>query len=232
MAMLIHQSMYKYFSSILILLLPVISLAQSDSAKTETTTYIKPDQKQLRFGVDISRPVLNAISSVKHGYEFTIDYNLPKDIYLVAEAGFGGSDIDYDDLKYTSTNSFFKIGVDKSMLQRLFPGDWDFLFVGVRYGIGFIQRSEATFVTTDPIWGSTSGNIPSKSFTGHWAELTAGLRVELLKGFFAGYTVRGKFLLNQTPFRELPPAFVAGYGKGERTTAFDFNFYLQYALRW
>jgi len=225
--------MYRYFSSILLLLLlPLAMLAQNDSARTETTTFIKPDQQQLRFGVDVSRPLLNAIFNTRHSYEFTVDYNLPKDIYLVAEGGFGGSDIDYDDLKYTSSNTFFKIGVDKSMLQRLFPNDWDFLFVGVRYGIGLIRRSDATFTTTDPVWGTTSGTIPAKSFTGHWAELTAGLRVELLKGFFAGYTVRGKFLLNQSPFRELPPAFVAGYGKGEKSTAFDFNFYLQYALRW
>lgn len=225
--------MFRSFSSVLLLLVfPLAALAQSDSTDTEGTSAVKPDKKQLRIGFDISKPILNALSDTRKSYEFSIDYNLPKDIYLVAEGGFGGSDIDYTDLKYTSNNTFFRIGVDKSMLQRLFPSDWDFLFVGLRYGIAVIQRSDATYVTTDPVWGSTSGTIAAKSFTGHWAELTAGLRVELFKGLFAGYTVRGKFLINQAPFRELPPAFVAGYGKGEKSTAFDFNFYLQYALRW
>ena len=189
--------MYRYFFSILFLLLSTNVSAQSDTANTEGTSYIQPDQQQLRFGIDVSKPVLNAILKNRHSYEFTIDYNLPKDIYLVAEAGFGGSDMDYPDLKYTSTNSFFKIGVDKSMLQRLFPGDWDFLFVGVRYGIAFINRTDATYVTNDLVWGTTSGTIASKSFTGHWAEFTAGLRVELLKGFFCRiYSARK--ILNQS----------------------------------
>lgn len=224
--------MFRYIFNILLLILPFCLNAQDDSTRTEGTSFIKPDQKQLRLGVDISKPILNAVSGNRHTYEFSLDYNLPKDIYLVAEAGWGGSDIDYADLKYTSANSFFRIGVDKSMLQRLFPSDWDYLFVGARYGIGFIRRNEAVYTTADPVWGATTGTIPAQSYTGHWVELTGGLRVELLRGMFAGYTVRAKFLLNQSAFRELPPAFVAGYGKGEKTTAFDFNFYLQYAIRW
>jgi hypothetical protein len=208
------------------MMLPRFVLAQADSVR------IKANEQQLRFGIDISRPIMNAIFDSRKSYEFSVDYHLPNDLYLVAEGGFGGSDIQYSELKYTSSNSFFKIGVDKSMLPRLFPGDWDFLFVGARYGIASIKRSEASFTTKDPVWGTTTGQIPATSFVGHWAELTAGLRVELLKGFFAGYTVRGKFLINQGPFKELPPSYVAGYGNGEKTTVFDFNFYLQYAIRW
>ena len=224
--------MYRSIFSLLLLLLSLNVLAQQDSVDSEGTSAIRPDHHQLRLGLDISKPMLRAFIGNRHSLEFTADYNLPKDIYLVAEGGFGGSDIDYTDLQYTSSNTFFRLGIDKSMLQRLFPSDWDLLFVGLRYGVAFIQRSEARFQTSDPVWGSTTGTVPARSFTGHWAELTAGLRVELFRGFFAGYTVRGKFLFNQGPFRELPPAYVAGYGKGEKTTSFDFNFYLQYALRW
>jgi len=224
--------MFRFFTSILLLLIVAQAAAQTDTANVEGTSFIKPDKKQLRVGIDIARPVMNAISDRRSSYEFTLDYNLPKDIYLVAEGGFGKMEVSYSDLQYSSNSTFFRIGIDKSMLQRLFPSDWDYLFVGLRYGMAFIERKEARFVTTDPVWGTTSGTIASKSFQGHWVELTAGLRVELLQGFFAGYTVRGQFLLNQAPFRELPPEFVAGYGKGEKTTNFSFNFYLQYALRW
>jgi hypothetical protein len=175
---------------------------------------------------------MNLLVNNRHSYEFIVDYSLPKELYLVLEGGFGGSNIDYPDLKYTSSNSFVKLGVDRSMLQRMFPADWDLLFVGIRYGLGIIRRNEATYVTTDQLWGTTTGTIAAKNMTGHWAELTAGLRVELFKGLFTGYTIRGKFLLNQGPFRELPPAYISGYGKGEKATVFDFNFYLQYGIRW
>ena len=206
--------------------------AQKDTADVNAISAIKPNQKQLRLGVDLSRPVMNILVNNRHSYEFIADYNLPKDLYLVLEGGFGGSNIDYPDLKYTSTNSFVKLGVDRSMLQRMFPEDWDLLFVGMRYGMAFVKRKEATFITNDQFWGMTTGTIPSKSMVAHFAELTAGIRVELFRWLFTGYTVRGKFLLNQGPFRELPPAYLSGYGKGEKNTVFDFNFYLQYAIRW
>ena len=213
-------------------MLSVQAYGQKDTVDVNAISAIEPNQKQLRLGVDLSRPVMNMLVKSRHSYEFIVDYSLPKEIYLVAEGGFGGSDINYPDLKYTSTNTFVKVGVERSMLQRMFPEDWDLLFVGIRYGMAFIKRKEATFTTNDQFWGTTTGTIPAKNITGHWAELTAGLRVELFKGIFTGYTIRGKFLLNQGPFRELPPAYVAGYGKGEKNTVFDFNFYLQYALRW
>ncbi|HRO43762.1 MAG TPA: DUF6048 family protein [Flavipsychrobacter sp.] len=176
--------MYRFFSSILVLFFAASAFAQTDSTDTEGTSAILPKQQQLRIGFDISKPIFNALSKTKQSYEFTVDYCLPKEIYLVAEGGFGGANIDYADLKYSSSNTFFRVGIDKSMLQRLFPNDWDFLFVGIRYGVAIINRSEATYLTSDPVWGTTTGTIASKSFSGHWAELTAGLRVELFRGFF------------------------------------------------
>ena len=102
----------------------------------------------------------------------------------------------------------------------------------MRYGLAFINRSEASFTTSDHVWGTTLGTVSSKNFTGHWLEINGGIRVEIFKNIFAGYNLRAKFMLNQNPFKELPPAYVAGYGKGEKATTFDLNFFLLYALRW
>ncbi len=229
--MLLRRNMFRYFSSIILLLFAIQSSGQ-DTTDVNSISLVKPEQRQLRIGIDLSRVVMNMLVDNRYSYEFSADYSMKKEVYAVVEAGFGGSDINYPDLKYTSRNTFLKVGVDRSMLQRMFPSDWDMLFVGIRYGIGFISRDEATYMTEDNVWGATTGTIPSQSLTAHWAELTAGLRVELLKGVFAGYNVRGKFLINQGPFKELPPAYISGYGKGEKNTVFDFNFYVQYAVRW
>jgi len=233
----IPKNIYNYFFSIAFLLCNVQTLAQEDSTKQKKPPLkITPVQHQLRLNVNLSTPLINAFVNdsltKRSGYDLSLDYCLKNDVYLVLEGGFGSSDINYKDLKYTTRNGFARIGVDKSMLQRLFPNDWDMLFIGIRYGIGLIQRSEASFSTDDQFWGVTTGTIPPKKLTAHWAELNAGMRVELLKGFFAGYNIRAKFLINDKAFRELPPAYVAGYGKAEKSTVFDFNFYLSYALRW
>lgn len=186
----------------------------------------------LRFSFDASKLLLNQLVDNKTAYEFAVDYYLKGEIFAVAETGFGSSNIDYPDLKYTTTNTFFRLGIDKSLFPRKKPQDWGMGFFGLRYGLGLIQRNEALYVTNDGFGGITFGRIAADNFTAHWFELTGGMKVELLKGFFAGWTVRAKFLLNQKSFGDLKPAYIAGYGAGEKATAFDYNFYLSYALRW
>jgi hypothetical protein len=48
----------------------------------------------------------------------------------------------------------------------------------------------------------------------------------------AGWNLRGRFLLNETSFRELRPVFIAGYGRGDRSLILDFNVFLSYSIRW
>ncbi len=223
--------------TLLLLVLSTLGLqcahAQADTGAIPKKT--KPAEHfghQLRFGLDVARPVANAIQSSRRSYEGAIDYYLRNEVYIVGEGGFGSADYDYPDLSYKSANSFFRVGIDKTLITRLGAGDWDAAFFGFRYGAGFINRQEARYTIFDSVWGNVSGTIPAKSFTAHWVEITGGVRVELIKNVFAGWNVRGRFLLNSRSFLELPPAFIAGYGRGDKTTVFDFNFYLCYALRW
>lgn len=217
--------MLKYIISAALLLAAALPAAAQGADTT-----LRPHQ--LRFGIDAARVVANAVDPTRTGYEASVDYYYKKELYLVAESGFGHSSVDYPDLAYTSSNYYVRLGLDRVVFPRLTKHDWDGLFFGARYAFAGVQRSAATYTVTDSLWGSASGSIDPHSFTAHWAELTAGIRLNLYKGFMAGWNVRGKFMLNGTTFRELPPAYIAGYGKGDKSTAFDFNVYLLYALRW
>lgn len=227
------RSISRSIFSLLLLCCALPATAQdTTTAKPKRRKEIKADGHQLRIGVDIVNPIMNAFMKTRQNYELGLDYYFKKEVYLVAEGGFGDAKVDYTDLKYTTNSTFVRVGVDKCMLQRLFPGDWDMAFIGMRYGLGMIQRGPATYTIDNPLWGPTTGTIDSRNFTAHWAEITAGVRVELLKGFVAGWNVRAKFMLNAKSFEDLSPAYISGYGKGDKSTAFDFNFYLCYALRW
>lgn len=224
--------MLKYIFSILFLLLSYSTFAQANDDDTVAVKINTDTLKQLRIETDISKFFSNNWSNNRKSYEFSIDYYWRKDLYIVAEGGWGSAHLNDSILNYSSTNTFFKAGINKSMLTRVLPNDWDMAFVGFRYAIGLINRSDASYVTRDPYWGYTSGTIAGKNITAHWAELVAGVRLELYKGIFTGWTVRGKFLLNKGQLKELPPFAIAGYGKGDRNTIFDFNFHLGYAIRW
>lgn len=187
---------------------------------------------QLRVSVDISQPIINLTTTTRQSLEGSVDYYYRKELYIVLEGGAGRSKIDYADLKYESNNFFVKGGFDKSLLVRNGASDWDAIFIGLRYGMAFINRGAATYETHDQFWGVARGTVAAQDIRAQWAEITGGMRMELLPRFFAGWNIRGKFLLNSGSFKELPPAFISGYGRGEKNSVFDFNLYLSYAFRW
>jgi hypothetical protein len=238
--MLLHQKLQQLLtrSTLFYLITCLLLILHSVSANAQTDTAAKKKKPEehlghmLRLGLDISRPLFNAAQTTHSSYEGELDYYIRKEVYATVEGGFGNSNYDYSDLSYKTSNSFFRAGIDKTIITRLGPGDWDAVFFGIRYAFAPISRGEANYTIVDSVWGNTSGTIDAKTFTAHWAEITGGVRVELLKSLFAGWNVRARFLLNGRSFQELSPAFIAGYGRGDKTTVFDFNFYLSYALRW
>jgi Domain of unknown function (DUF6048) len=212
---------------------PPADTTATDSTSEHKVKKVDSAGHQLSFGIDLVRPVLNHYATDRFGYEFAADYYLRNEFYAVAEGGWGGSTVDYVDLKYTTTNDFFRLGFNKSILGRDGWRDWDMMFFGLRAGYADVKRSDAGFSVVDSLWGTTSGlNAPGKTFPVLWMEITGGMRVELAKGLSAGWTIRGKFLLNGKSFSDLAPLYIAGYGKGDKNANFDFNVYLSYAIRW
>lgn len=224
--------MLKYFISGIFLLLSFSGYSQADDDDSTAKIVVLDSLKQFRISIDLSKPVSHFFVSDRTEYSFLIDYYYKKDIYLVAEGGFGSASIDYSDLKYNSNNTFFKVGVDKSLFARNSNRDWDMAFIGARYGVGLIHRGAASYAVVDSFWGNTYGTKEAKDLTAHWFEVTGGVRLEVVNNLFVGWNIRGKFRLNQGAFKELPPSYIAGYGKGDKNAVFDFNLYVGYALRW
>src|SRR5688572_28126032 len=209
--------MSKFFTSILFLLFSFTLHAQDDDVEEETDKPAVVDSfHQLRFGFDLSKPIINAFVPERQAYEFELEYYHRKEMYYILEAGWGNGYLDSAYLSYKNRNTFFKGGLNKGILTRLFPGDWDYAFIGLRYAVGMIHRDDAKYMIRDSLWGNSMGTIPGQNLTAHWLELTGGVRVELAKGFFLGWNIRGRFMLNGKKFKELPPSYIAGYGRGDK----------------
>jgi len=106
------------------------------------------------------------------------------------------------------------------------------MFIGFRAAIADVSRGATTFTVLDSVWGNTTGSAPAKSFIAYWAEVTGGMRVEFWKGICGGWNLRGKFMLNSRSFNDVAPLNIAGFGKGDKNVAFDFNLYISYGIRW
>lgn len=220
--------MFKFIcAASLFLFFATAGLGQEKKVR-DTTTY----PHQLRLGIDLSRPLTHVLSPERYSYEVQADWAFRKEIFGVVEGGFGGYTADYPDLKYKSTNAFIRIGVDRNIMRRLQPNDWDGGIFGLRYGFAAAQRGAADYTVGSPVWGYSNGSEAAKAFYFHWVELTGGMRLELFRNVFAGWNIRGKFMITSLETGDLKPSYVAGFGVADKSTAFDFNIWLMYALRW
>lgn len=223
--------MCRFFSSFL-LLLALQANAEQTSDSAGAPPAVKASSRQLRFGWDAAGTVRSFLREGIKSYEICGDYYLNKDIYLAAESGWGSSVVDYTALKYRSDNFFLRAGLDKALFPRKRPSDWSLAFISLRYGVAVTRRGDARYFTDDGLGNMTDGVIPGNYFTLHWLEIGGGIKLELIKGLFAGWTVRSRFALNSKGIGDLKPAYVAGFGPAEQNLNFDFNFYISYALRW
>lgn len=183
-----------------------------------------------KLGIDVANAFSSPFSSKRSNYEFQLEAYYKKSISWIMEGGVGSSSVKGDKLTYTSQNQFIRLGLDQTFFNKEFRGDFDNAFVGVRYGYSRVQRSAATYFIEDAIWGNQEGSIVAKKFSAHWIELTGGFRMELVKNIFAGWNIRMKTLLNAKTFEQLPPGYMAGYGRGDKTTAFSYNLYILYGF--
>jgi len=226
--------------SLLVLLGSKSVYAQAaDTTATDSTAHkVKKKEtagRQLNVGVNLVRPAMNFFTPDLFGYEFEWDYYTKNEFYLAGEGGWGGSWVNYTNplLQYTTKNEFLSFGFNKSLLPRDRPTDWDMMFIGMRVGVAPVKRSPVSYTILDSVWGNTPDTTTKgQNFTAIWAELTGGMRVELFKGLMAGWNFRGRFLLNAKSFDVLAPIYIAGYGRGDKDVAFDFNVYLSYGIRW
>ena len=107
------------------------------------------------------------------------------------------------------------------------------MFIGMRVGAANGLRSPSNYNILDSVWGNTRDTTTKgQNFLAIWAELTGGMRVELVKGLMAGWNFRARFLMNAKSFDALAPLYIAGYGKGDKDVAFDMNVYVSYGIRW
>ena len=201
-----------------------------DSVEVKKPKIKEPTFTYYRIGLDVSKLVASVAQKNYKVVEAQLDTRYKRDLFFALELGTGNSVVENEYITYKSSNSFARVGLDKTFFRADFKQDMDNAFIGLRYGIAAIKRSASTYNIYDAVWGNTSGTIDGANFVAHWLEINAGFRLEIVKNIFAGWNIRAKTFINPRKFEKLPPAYVAGYGRGDKNTAFGYNFYILYGF--
>ncbi len=187
----------------------------------------------------------------KQRYEASIDVGFAQNrFFAVLDYGYSLIEryrlgLPYTGFTYKNTGSYLRVGVDYNFMHNYFKEEA--MFVGFRYArAGF--RHDFQYFGASEAWNFRPprvvvrpdtaiivderfvGNISESGLSASWVELVLGLKVNVWKQFFMGYTARimirsgikgeDKLLANELP----------GFGSTNKTARVFFNYYLAYRL--
>lgn len=181
-----------------------------------------------RIGIDLSRFLLPAFQSgSRHGWEIQGDFPYKGNWFPTAEIGMEWFDDKAQNFHYLSNGMYGRVGVDLNIGKFESLKDYDLLFLGIRYGYSQFNR-EANDIYYFNYWGGINTSLPKRPMSAHWAELVFGMKGELFKNFFLGWTFRGKFPFFQTKDPNVKPYIIPGLGKTTGEVPFAFTFTASY----
>jgi len=169
----------------------------------------------LRLGVDLQNLVTTATNPYYRGFELMGDFRLSKNKFLAVELGNQKKTFSNQSITTTSHGSYIKLGIDHNAYKNL-VGLRNVIFVGLRYGFAtFSQTLDKYAIATQNNFFGVDTYTPQQeesNLTAHWAELIAGLKVEILNNLYLGFSVSlQRNIANQSP-ADFDNLYIPGYG--------------------
>ena len=197
-----------------------LSLAASDN-----DTIFHPS---VRVGVDVSGFARQIIEPEVLPVEVSVDFEWKENLFAVVEAGMLAVKVEKETHQYTADGYFGRAGADFNLLQYITGPTNDAVLLSLRYGYSRIRQEAPFIMIPDDYWGNHETSIDRDVYQAHWLEAGIGLKTEVLRNFFIGWSLRGKVLLNATSEPAMDPYYVGGYGSSGGNTAMTLHYSLSY----
>lgn len=187
----------------------------------------------LRFGVDISKPILALFKKNYTGIEFVADYRLKNNYYIATEFGYETRTFDETNFSYTTKGSFYKIGIDYNIYENLI-GMNNMIYVGLRYGRSDFSQEVLSYTTntSNQYWNAAShSGATYDNLNASWASILFGLKAETFKNVFIGASLQINRLLSQKQPDGFQNLYAPGYNRiGLNDLSASFNYTISYMI--
>jgi hypothetical protein len=183
----------------------------------------------IRAGFDISGPILHLLNNDIRSYGVLASMDLNQALSLDAGlryTSFSSVEYNYD---YSSQGTSLVIGAGYNFMKPKTARGKYYAGIGLRYGLSFYSQ-EASGIKYTNAWGEGESSIPLSHHTGHYLEITPGVRTELFNGVTMGWNVYMRLLISAGAGKDLNPMWMPGYGdatKGMRTGA---EYYISFSI--
>ncbi len=195
---------------------------------------VKAQEKEwngISIGCDLSKFVMPFIDTTRFGWEVSGDFEIVKDIFLVAEVGSQSTNFTNKGYTYASDGVYTRLGADYNFMKHIDTESEDKMFVGIRYGFTTFAHQASNISIVDPYWGDFRGGQTASSWLGaNWLEIGAGIRARIFNNFYLGWSARIRIKLGVTNDDVMQPFSIPGYGQPWSNTAAGINYSIYYKI--
>ena len=213
----------------------IISIEPLDSLSSQEKIPLK-----LRLGVDLYRIILSQVNDNFNGFEIVGDFQISEDLFLALELGNVKTTKNVDQVNFTTSGGYFKLGFDYNMLENL-EGMNNNISVGLRFASSSHSQvlNSYTILDRSRFWPSSDLPVESGYATGErlnlsaqWLEFVAGFKVQLIKNIYMGLSLRLNRLLGDKMPENFDNVYIPGFNKKTEENKFGagFNYTLTYSI--
>lgn len=221
-----HTSKFT-FSIVLILLSFLVNAQQkkTDSIPTKIERY------GIRFGADLFKLTRSFYDENYKGLELVGDYRITKNYYLAAELGNEDKTTTDDRLNFSTKGTYIKAGFDYNFYENWLDMR-NMVFIGMRYGASTFsqQLNSYKLYNTSTYFPEAPTVISGEKFNGlsaQWVEVVLGMKAEVLKNIYVGFSVRMNRLLSNSKPANFDNLYIPGFN---RTYNGDFGVGFNYSV--
>jgi hypothetical protein len=218
----------KFTFSIALILLSFLVNAQQK--KTDSIPP-KIEKFGIRVGADLFKLTRSFYDKNYKGIEFVGDYRLTKNYYLAAELGNENKTTEDDRLNSTAKGTYIKAGFDYNSYENWLDMR-NMVFIGLRYGASTFsqQLNSYKLYNTSTYFPEAPTVISGDKFNGlsaQWFEVVVGMKAEVLKNIYVGFSVRMNKILSNTKPENFDNLYIPGFN---RTYNGDFGVGFNYTV--
>jgi len=183
-----------------------------------------------RIGVDLSRFGSSFYGAGERvAWEIQGDYPVKGIWFPTVEFGMLQLEDEKDNYFYENNGAYGRIGVDLNILKFETLNDHDLVFAGLRYGYSRYSH-RADNIEYSNYWGGLLTSVPERNLNAHWGEVVFGMKGEIFRNFFIGWSWRIKFVMLKTRDEIIDPFIIPGVGRTSVEVPMDFTYGVYYRI--
>lgn len=212
-----------------------------EALKEEVVDTINKKEKKpytIRFGMDLSKPLMAQLNKDYFGLELVGDIRLFSEFYGAIELGNERKTLQSERINFKTSGTYLKLGFDYNMYKN-WKGMNNAIYLGLRIGNSFHKQkvNEYEPYQINHYWATeiikNGAEIrEQESLSARWVEVVTGIKVKMINNIYMGFSLRLNRLMSDTRPENFDNLYIPGFNKktDENIWGAGFNYTLTYAI--